>query len=268
MIKAAALLKCNEKNENILSLNNGKEQNILIETNNGETNEIPDGVLNLAHIMMVNDSFIKEYLTILRENYKHKKADFCFSLEGKTEDEKKNIYQVFDRMIGIVRTLYFSEDMNTLNGFISLSPKAQGFISGGYMELALYKSVKDIVRDISVRYNKSYNIYRNMKVYTKDKVIMNEFDIVIESSDHTVYLLEIKSGRTYKDVCRQAQIARKYGIIPDHYLLIDNYFSKDDCEVGEFFSDIKIRNLLSFKERVEEMLIKDIVPDCHIQRVS
>jgi hypothetical protein len=65
-----------------------------------------------------------------------------------------------------------------LNGRIVLSSKAQMFILGQYMELAIYKQVKDILASLSDKHNKKFDLYRNVKVSTKEGKLKNEFDVI------------------------------------------------------------------------------------------
>lgn len=261
MIKASALRVCTMENERDtnLSLFRMNNQNILIDDSEKDT-VIPSSIENLAYRMMTNDVLIKDYLVTLRENYTAKREDFHFSLSGKSDFEKKVIIELFQDMYGIVTLLHYCPECEMLNGRISLAPKAQRFILGQYMEIALYKQVRDVLADISKKYGKDFAIYKNVKVSTREGKLKNEFDIVIESSDGIVYVIESKTEKRFRDLEKYSQIGRKYGIVPDRFLLISNAMSAEQCEIAQFFCEYLVCNLEgnSFVEKLTAMVEKDI----------
>lgn len=262
MIKANALKECfaTDSVDTKMSIFSHNNQNIVI----GGVDEdciIPTGVENLAYKMMIHDKLIREYIISLRNNYISKCEDFSFSLEGKADEEKKLIIDIFQNLYGIVTMVHYCPHCEVLKGKIALTTKAHNFILGQYMEIAIYKSVKDILLDLSNKYNKKFNIYRNVKVSTKnDGKIKNEFDLVIESSEKIVYVIEVKTGYSFRDFNRYTEVGKRYGIVPDRFLLVDNCLTLEHCETIEYFCEYLVSNLEnnSFSEKLITMIEKDI----------
>lgn len=261
MIKASALSLCpaTENEKMNLSIFRKNNQNIVIDGSNKES-LIPLGVENLAYKLMCNDRLIKEYIISLRDNYKSKKEDFHFSLDGKTDEEKKIIIGLFKELYGIVSLIHYCPECQMLNGRIVLSSKAQMFILGQYMELAIYKQVKDILKELSMKHHKTFDLYRNVKVSTKEGKLKNEFDLVIESSDGLIYVIEVKSGQCFRDLYHYTEVGRTYGIVPDRFLLVNNWLTSEQCETAQYFCDYQVCNLEedSFTKQLISMIERDI----------
>jgi len=245
MIKASALSLCSvmKEREPKLSIFKQNNQNIIIDETSKE--KVSSGVEELACKLMRHDSLIKEYIVTLRDNFTCKREDFHFSLAGKTEKEKKIIVELFEEMYGIVTSLYYCPETQMLNGRISLAPKVQGFISGQYMEIAVCKQVKDVLADLSSKQNKKFEVYRNVKVSTKEGQLKNEFDVVIESEAGDIWVVEVKSGHCFRNYAQYTSIGRTYGIVPNQFLLVSNSLSEKQCETVQYFCDYYVCNLES-----------------------
>ncbi len=59
-------------------------------------------------------------------------------------------------------------------------PKAQMFLTGQYLELAVYQTIKDVLQELSVKYHADYEIYRNVCVADREGKLKNEFDIAFQ----------------------------------------------------------------------------------------
>lgn len=261
MIKASALTLCSfeEKEDKVLSALCKRDQNIVIEAFSKEC-ELPTGIENLAYKFMRHDSLIREYIISLRENYNSKRADFHFSLGGRTDEEKKTIIELFEAAYGIITLVHYCPENQMLNGRISLSSKACSFILGQYMEIALYKEARAVLEQLSQKHGKSFELYRNVKVRTREGKLENEFDLVIESSDGMIYVIEIKSGHKFRDFEKYVYIGKKYGIIPDRFLLVSNCLTKEECECGQYFNEYFVSNLEDngFSQKLIAMIEQDI----------
>ncbi len=243
MIKASALAlrPVMKERETKLSIFKQNHQNIILDEASKE--RVPSGVEELSYKLMRHDSLIKEYIVTLRDNFKCKREDFHFSLAGKTEEEKKIIVELFEEMYGIVTLLHYCPDTQMLNGRISLAPKAQGFILGQYMEIAVCKQVKDVLADLSAKHHKKFEVYRNVKVSTKEGLTKNEFDVVIESEEGDIWVIEVKSGHCFRNHPQYTSIGRTYGIVPNHFLLVSNSLTEKQCETVQYFCDYYACNL-------------------------
>lgn len=58
------------------------------------------------------------------------------------------------------------------------------------------------------KYGKQFKLYANTKVATVDGKLKNEFDLIIENvTDALVYVIEIKSGKQFRDYDKLARIS-------------------------------------------------------------
>jgi len=262
MIKASALYPVTRMNpetmrSGVLARNN---QNIVIEYS--EEAKVPVAVEVLAVRMLKMDDDLKDILNEFRVLYTSKKEEFLISLSGRNEDVKKNIVNLFQDFYGIITDMYYYPNCEILTGKLSMSTKAQRFICGQYMEIAIKTIAEGILKELSKTYQKKYTCYSNVKVTTKEGQLKNEFDIVIENVDDAiVYVIEAKSGKNFRDFDRFARIGKSYGIVPDRLLLVDNYLTDEHCETIEYFCDYYVANLKNgnLETKLKWMLEKDLL---------
>lgn len=86
------------------------------------------------------------------------------------------------------------------------------------------------------------------------------FDLVIESEDGLIWVIEVKSGRCFRDFHQYTVVGRTYGIVPDRFLLVDNCLTSEQCETTQYFCDYLVCNLEkdSFSEKLISMIEKDM----------
>lgn len=58
-----------------------------------------------------------------------------------------------------------------------------------------------------------------------------------------VYVIEIKSGKQFRDYDKLARIGREYGIVPNRLLLVQNYLTTEQMETVEYFCEYYCANL-------------------------
>lgn len=133
------------------------------------------------------------------------------------------------------------------------------FMTGQYLEIAVYEYTKQIVEEIARKHNKTFEMYRNVRVATKEGLLKNEFDIVIEFNG-TIYVLEIKSGKNFREFDKYMYIGQEYKIVPNRFLLVDNYLTDANAETVEYFCDYYVSNLSgdSLKNKIVTMIENDI----------
>lgn len=159
-------------------------------------------------------------------------------------------------MISNVR--YFSE-FQSLNGSLVVMPKAQTFLTGQYLELAVYQTIKDVLQELSLKYHADYEIYRNVCVADREGKLKNEFDIAFQFNG-IWYIVECKSGKCFSDWGSFAELGVTYNIVPDRLLLVDSYISDSKAECIEYFCDYYVCNLSAntLQEKVTKMVVNDI----------
>lgn len=236
----------------------GGMQNIVIESV-GNDEEIPEAVGQLAIRMMKNNDLIKDLLHELRQHYICGQKDFRLSLESKNDAEKKQIIFLFQDMAGLVSNVRYCSEFQSINGSLVLMPKAQMFLTGRYLELAVYQTIKDVLQEMGVKYHAEYEIYRNVRVADREGKLKNEFDIAFQFNG-IWYIVECKSGKWFSDWGGFAELGITYNIVPNRLLLVDSFISDSKAECIEYFCDYYVCNLSAntLREKVTKMVSNDI----------
>lgn len=141
-------------------------------------------------------------------------------------------------LYGVIAEVRYCEDCEMLHGRLVLSPKALMFINGQYMEIAIRKVVGDVLTKLEKKYGKQFKLYANTKVATVDGKL-----IIENVTDALVYVIEIKSGKQFRDYDKLARIGREYGIVPNRLLLVQNYLTTEQMETVEYFCEYYCANL-------------------------
>lgn len=260
MIKATALKPVSTEKMSVVSnVLTKRSQNITIEySQNAEL--VPHAVENLACKMLQMDADIRGLLNDLRVLYVSKREDFHLGFNGLPKEAKASIIDLFQSLYGVIAEVRYCADCDVLNGRLVFSPKAQMFITGQYMEIAIRKVVSDVLAKLEKKHGKQFKLYANTKVTTVDGRLKNEFDLIIENvTDSIVYVVEIKSGKNFRDFDKLARIGREYGIVPNRLLLIDNYLTTSQMEIIEYFCEYYCANLE--QDNLEQKLITMIEND-------
>ena len=236
----------------------GGMQNIVIESV-GSDETIPEAVGQLAIRMMKNNDLIKDLMHELRQLYIRGQKEFRLSLAGRSDAEKKQIISLFQDMAGLVSNVRYFSEFQSINGSLVVMPKAQMFLTGRYLELAVYQTIKDVLQELSVKYHAEYEIYRNVRVADREGRLKNEFDIAFQFNG-IWYIVECKSGKCFSDWGSFAELGVTYNIVPDRLLLVDSYISDSKAECIEYFSDYYMCNLSgnTLQEKVTKMVINDL----------
>lgn len=236
----------------------GGMQNIVIESV-GSDETIPEAVGQLAIRMMKKNDLIKDLLHELRQLYIRGQKDFRLSLAGRSDAEKKQIISLFQDMAGLVSNVRYFSEFQSLNGSLVVMPKAQMFLTGRYLELAVYQTIKDALQELSVKYHAEYEIYRNVRVADREGKLKNEFDIAFQFNG-IWYIVECKSGKCFSDWGSFAELGVAYNIVPDRLLLVDSYISDSKAECVEYFCEYYVCNLSgnSLQEKVTKMVVNDL----------
>ena len=236
----------------------GGMQNIVIESV-GSDETIPEAVGQLAIRMMKNNELIKDLMHELRQPYIRGQKEFRLSLAGRSDAEKKQIIFLFQDMAGLVSNVRYFSEFQSINGSLVVMPKAQMFLTGRYLELAVYQTIKDVLQELSVKYHAEYEIYRNVRVADREGRLKNEFDIAFQFNG-IWYIVECKSGKCFSDWGSFAELGVTYNIVPDRLLLVDSYISDSKAECIEYFCDYYVCNLSgnTLQEKVTKMVINDL----------
>ena len=244
MIKATALKLVTAENRDLVAdVLTKRSQNIKIEYSQN-ADVVPHAVEDLACKMLYLDAEIRGLLNNLRGFYVTKQEDFHLSLRGLSKEAKSSIIDLFESLYGVMSEIRYCADCDVINGKLIFSPRAQMFITGQYMEIAIRKVVQDVLTELEKKHQKQFKLYANTKVATVDGRLKNEFDLIIENvTDSIVYVIEIKSGKNFHDFDKLARIGQEYGIIPNRLLLIDNYLTTSQMETIEYFCEYYCANL-------------------------
>lgn len=264
MIKAHALYEVSDWEEisnhsedsNYLENLIRNRQNIVICSVKDES-EIPKAVEEMASRLLENHAVMEDVIHTLRKNFIEKKEDFSLPMEEKTWEEKNMVYELLRDMYGVISCITFSSD-GILHGKLVMTPRAQKFINGEYMEIAAYQRVKKIVETLSEKYRKECKIYRNVLVSTREGIYRNEFDMVI-LFDNMFYIVEVKSGKNFRDFEKYRELGKEYRVVPERFLLIDSCITEAHAEMIHYFLEYYASNLnpASLQEKIEIMIEKD-----------
>lgn len=248
--------KCMENHSELNSLIRDK-QNLVIESANDI--EIPKAVAKLAVKMMKNNKLIKDLLLEIRQMYIRGQKEFHLSLENKSEDDKHHIIELFNDMSGVISSVRYCSEYQSINGTLLFTPKAQSFLTGRYLEIAVYETARDVLEELSVQYHKEFDIYRNVRVRTYQGIPRNEFDIVFNFGG-TFFVIECKSGKTFSDWESLVETGQTYGVVPDRLLLVDSFIEDERAECIEYFCGYYVSNVLdnSMAEKVRMMVEKSL----------
>jgi len=263
MINATALRPVSAENmkvvSNVFNVLTKSSQNIKIEYSK-QADLVPPAVERLALRMLKLDAEIRDFLNELRILFGAKREDFHFSLKGISDEGKAGIVDLCRNLYGVIAEVHYCEDCETIHGRLVLSSKALMFINGQYMEIAIRKVVGDILAGREKKHGKQFKLYANTKVTTLDGKLKNEFDLIIENvTDALVYVIEIKSGKNFRDFDKLARIGREYGIVPNRLLLVQNYLTTEQMEIISYFCEYYCTNLE--ENNLEQKLITMIEAD-------
>lgn len=220
----------------------GKKQNIVIESY-GEDEDYKECLTRLAVLLVKEDFLMKGFIRKLRQHYIDKQKPFSFSISAWNEVEKKKLREIFsEELCGIVDNVDVTSNFDVITGNLVFSPPARIFLTGQYMEIGVYEIAKEMMCEISTRYNINWKIYRNVKVTTKSGFPKNEFDIVIEC-EGIFYVIEVKSGGNFNSWGSLVDSGKEYNIVPGRLLLVDSWLSDNKAECIEEFCGYYVSNL-------------------------
>lgn len=236
----------------------GGMQNIVIESV-GSDEEIPEAVGQLVIRMMKSNVLIKDLMHELRQHYIRGQKDFRLSMAGRSDAEKKQIISLFQDMAGFVGNIRYCAEFQSLNGSLVMMPNAQQFMTGQYLELAVYQTIKDVLQELSVKYHAEYEIYRNVRVADREGKLKNEFDIAFRFNG-IWYIVECKSGKCFSDWGSVADVGLAYNVVPNRLLLVDSFISDSWVQQIEYGCQYYVSNLSgnTLQEKVKKMVINDL----------
>ena len=239
MIKATALKPVTTENMNIVAnVLTKKSQDIKIEYSQN-VNLVPHAVEDIACKMLYLDTAIRGLLNDLRVLYVSKTENFHLSMHDLSKESKTSIIDLFENLYGVMSEVHYCPDCDVINGKLIFSPKAQMFITGQYMEIAIHKVVSDVLSQLEKKHKKLFKLYASMI-----KNHFDCFDLIIENAtDSVMYVIEIKSGKHFCDFDKLARIGHEYGIVPNRLLLVDNYLTTPQMETIEYFCEYYCANL-------------------------
>lgn len=150
--------------------------------------------------MLYLDAEIRGLLNNLRGFYVTKQEDFHLSLRGLSKEAKSSIIDLFESLYGVMSEIRYCADCDVINGKLIFSPRAQMFITGQYMEIAIRKAVQDVLTELEKKHQKQFKLYANTKVATVDGRLKNEFDLIIENVTDVNVMTEQEATSCYQSI--------------------------------------------------------------------
>ena len=214
---------------------------------------VPPKVRKLAVEIMKNHDLIKDILGEIRQKYQRQDKDFEISLDDVEEYKKYQILELFRKMSGIISGVRYNRENNTIKCSLTMTQKAQRFITGQYLEIAVEGVVNDILSEWAGSKGIPYKVYRNVKIESLNGTVKNEFDIVIVIRNK-FYIVECKSGKNFDDWNRLSEIAVDYGILPQRMCLVYSYATEEDIQSIEYFCEYYICDTSSLRNKIIQMI--------------
>lgn len=200
MIKATALKLVTAENRDLVAdVLTKRSQNIKIEYSQN-ADLVPHAVEDLACKMLYLDAEIRGLLNNLRGFYVTKQEDFHLSLRGLSKEAKSSIIDLFESLYGVMSEIRYCADCDVINGKLIFSPRAQMFITGQYMEIAIRKAVQDVLTELEKKHQKQFKLYANTKVATVDGRLKNGFDLIIENVTDVNVMTEQEATSCYQSI--------------------------------------------------------------------
>ncbi|MBS6728826.1 MAG: DUF1887 family protein [Lachnospiraceae bacterium oral taxon 082] len=214
---------------------------------------VPPKVRKLAVEIMKNHDLIRDILGEIRQKYQRQDKDFEISLNDVEEYKKYQILELFRKMSGIISGVRYNRENNTIKCSLTMTQKAQRFITGQYLEIAVEDVVNDILSEWAGSKGIPYKVYRNVKIESLNGTVKNEFDIVIVIRNK-FYIVECKSGKNFDDWNRLSEIAVDYGILPQRMCLVYSYATEEDIQSIEYFCEYYICDTSSLRNKIIQMI--------------
>ncbi len=221
--------------------------------------EIPESVLSLAEEMLDAGDLIEDVVDALRKSIPSKKYQFTVSVDHRSKEEQKRLSSLLNSMTGVIANVYLSTGRpTTISGRLIGSSRTQAFITGRYVEFALYNKARRIVERIAREHDVTGTVFRNVMITNPENVIINEFDLVIVLGGE-LYIIEIKSGKNFSDFDKYIQIVANYRL-EDRFLLVTGTLGKEQIERIEYFCGYAVCGIdgHAFEERLEAMLVQGL----------
>lgn len=237
----------------------GKKQNIVIESYGGDE-AVKDCITRLAVLLVKEDQLMKGFIRKLRSQYNEKRRAFSFSIAAWDDTDKKKLREIFSQeLCGVVDSVDIESNPDIIAGNLVFSPVAINFLNGQYMEIGVYEIAKETMSEIATRCRISWDIYRNVVVKTKNGIIKNEFDVVIEC-EGMFYVVEVKSGENFDAWGNLIEAGKPYQIWPNRLLLVDSWLSDERASQIEEFCQYYVSNLEhdSLRKKILTMVTKDL----------
>lgn len=271
MIKAPALTLISQKDthseEPFLSDNQTKLPDEIIKLKGEDiylpireqTEPIPESVSKLAIELMENAPVYYDLIQKIRAQYSANSDLLCMSLADKLPKEREMILSALDQLYGVVGSFYYNKDLCSVQGILSFTPKAKAFMYGKYLEIALQEEARSVINLLAKKYQTKAKVYANAVTVTENGNFKNEFDFLICFGER-YFIVEIKSGKSFRDFQKYVEIGDTYDISPQQILLVDNCIRDDVVETIEYFCSYHVCNLQSatFRDKLTLMIENSI----------
>ena len=199
---------------------------------------------------------IEDVISAFYRNDGDAEAKFKVSMHGKTKCQRQKILSWLEDLKGLVKEYHYDSKENLISGCMEEMTRVRKFLSGGFMEIAIEKLSKEIAEELAVQYNVPYVVKRNVEVSLFGK-IQNEFDVVILFGG-VLYIIEVKSGKHFRDFSKYYKIGQKYGISPKRILLLDSQLEEKEANLAEYFAEYHVASLGNFREKLRQMIQTDM----------
>lgn len=180
---------------------------------------------------------------------------FYYDMTKLPMSSRQALTAMADRMVGLINRYHADPLGGCIKGYVSCMPAAAAFLRGGYAELAAKYTTEKVVRELAEASNTSFEVICNALVSDSEGRFNNEIDILIRLGDDDYYAIETKAG-SYRNVDfdKYNQLARRYGLIPDHVLMCVEGISPDGAENIRFIEHYYVVSGKHYEQGLRRML--------------
>lgn len=218
----------------------------------------PSVVKDMATKMMDIYDDIEGALHIIYKAYEQEDQKFVIPMLGKNSAQRQIVLDWMEDMKAVIGEYFYDRKTNCIIGSVEDVPRARKFLIGGFLEIAIAKQTQKIVSELADKYQQPFEVQTNVVVSAKDSMApQNEFDVVIMFGK-ILYVIEIKSGKSFRDYSKYYSVGRRYGIVPNRILLVDSCLKEWEADMAEYFAEYYVATIHSFEEKLIRMLSQDM----------
>lgn len=213
----------------------------IISTGNTNDKYLLSSLLDLSErIVNLQMNGGEKFIKYIRTSIIHKTSQCSFSLAKLSDAEKKATIDIANELCSfgiLTKSSVIKNDI--LDGSFNFTARFSKFISGEFLEIAVYKLVLTLLEDLKSRVDDlDYEVLTN--VIATNKQFQREYDLFLRLKDQ-VFLFEMKSGRA-EDFAYYYTKGVELGLYPDNLFVVLSDRTHEELELLTHFHEMNITN--------------------------